>query len=80
MSVTLALSSIHFGTKYPGKLPEGWELIESPEDWAIGKSPDGQKYFLAPDKAYPLRYAKGSETNINPQGIWADLNNGIIDL
>jgi hypothetical protein len=71
---------IHFGIKYPGKLPQGWELIESPEDWAIGKSPDGQEYFLAADKAYPRRYTENFKSKINPQGIWIDLNNGIIDL
>lgn len=79
-AISISTHRLHFGMKYPGLLPQGWELIESPDDWAIGKSPDGQRYFLSLDRAYPMRINEGRKTFLNPQGRWVDTHNGIIDL
>ena len=48
---------IHFGTGYSQSLPAGWELIESPEDWARARSPLGTEYYLGEGLAYPMKIA-----------------------
>ena len=77
MTITYGIK-IHFGTGYATPLPEGWKLVESPGDWAIGIAPDGQKYFLGLDKAFPRR--KGIPHGAKPEEYYIDTENGVIDL
>jgi hypothetical protein len=44
-----------FGTGYdPARLPEGWQLIESNDDFARAIAPDGKEYYLGLEEAYLL--------------------------
>lgn len=71
---------IHFGTGYSRILPDGWQLIESPEDWAIGKDPEGREYLLSWDKAYPIKKNSKQSTRGSSTEIFIDLENKAIDL
>jgi len=54
-------------------LPEGWQLIEDPEDWLLARAPSGQIYFLTRSgEAHPKREGPG--------GSYVDTESGVIDL
>ena len=82
MAVSIIGSVAFFGRGWPGKLPKGWELIESDEDWSFGKSPDGQLYYLSPDGsvARPCRIAKKAVGLLKPGDRYMDTETGVIDL
>ena len=50
----------HFGPGFdPARLPEGWHLIESENEFARGRDPDGREYLLHADGACPTTLNKG---------------------
>lgn len=78
--ITKSTTNLYFGTGYDQKLPEGWELIESPSNWAMAKTPKGELFFLSTAAAYPCRIAT------NPAGphkigeTYIDTKTGVVFL
>ena len=54
MATACSTNNLHFGLGFiKSKLPAGWTLEESKNDWARGIDADGKRYFLSETKAYP---------------------------
>jgi hypothetical protein len=54
MATIFGCGKYRFGTGFDAaRLPEGWTLEESPDDWARGIDPDGRRHFLSDDHACP---------------------------
>ena len=71
--------SIHFGLGYPREaLPDGWTIIESPEDWALAEDARGRVYYLAEGRAYRRRKARRKIGRLNKGDFYADTENPVI--
>lgn len=71
---------IYFGTGYDGPLPEGWTLIESPNDWVLAEDSKGNQYFLSDDFAYPCRIAKKAIGRLKIGERYIDTETGVVSL
>ena len=66
-----------FGQGYPHRLPEGWVLKESVDNWAYGVDPDGQIYYLTKTGAYPKRILTEDKGDQKAGDVYADTENAI---
>lgn len=80
MASTYGRLKVHFGTGYSTPLPEGWKLTEAEDEWAIGTDPDGQDYFLGPEKAYPRRIAMKAIRRLKKGDPYIDTARGVVSL
>lgn len=71
---------IHFGVGYETSLPAGWVLKQSPDDWAIGISPEGQEYYLGYPYAYPRRVAIEPFGELKAGDHYMDTEVGVLNL
>jgi hypothetical protein len=77
----LSTRRFHYGLGYPHPLPEGWKLIDNPEDFARAEDSAGQVYFLTRDgKAYLRRIAVIAVGTLNPGDPFIDETGSYIDL
>jgi hypothetical protein len=62
-------AKFHFGGGYPYSLPEGWKIETSPDDFAIGISPEGKRYFIGDEFAFPECHDKGTRFVETEKGV-----------
>jgi hypothetical protein len=81
VSVVFSTNGLWFGLGCRRRLPEGWQLKESADDWAIGIAPDGQEYFIGARHAFPKRIAEaGNTVGFAPGEVFMDTETGVLDL
>lgn len=69
---------IWFGLGYPTKLPKGWTLKESADDFAIGIAPTKRGYYLSLNKALPIRRCLVARGLLKRGDYYADFEKGVI--